>query len=157
MRYLDRSDNGDGAMKRRWIIRVIFMLPILLCVVGWVWSSTHNGVIDFSRDGRGIELASSYGAVTGVLDLDAEKWHDGWYRTVRPIPGVHFWPEGTFGLRSFLGLTYFSNKAGSNFYIDVPYWFLILIFSAPLFFVWRKTRPLVKGRAFPVEATAQHD
>ena len=50
----------------------------------------------------------------------------------------------------------FSRVGYDEFELAVPYWFLILIFSAVLFFVWRKTRPKLNPKmAFPVEVKSQ--
>ncbi len=138
-------------MLRRWIIRIIFMLPILLCVGGWGWSAKHDGRLEYHRHGHWFGGGTLWGFVCvnyGPPSL-GEIASDGWICRIYPRTEVHFWPRLFTDHFSFLGFGYYSGFSITT--IEVPYWFLILVFSALLFVVWRKTRPPVKGRAFPVE------
>ena len=134
-------------MKRRWLIRSIFMLPILLCIVGWCWSAGHGGWIGYYHGAEFVGCETFWGVVR--------------LGTSGPGPGcccgVDSAPEICFLLpndpQTFLGFGYFFISPERHVY--VPYWFLILAFSAILFFVWRKTRTKPQGGAFPVEVAAK--
>src|ERR1035437_827750 len=79
------------AMKRL-IIRAVFMLPLLLCVGGWVWSGTHYSQITYSHDGRWVGYVQSQGGITVSWG-----WHgpflNGWHCSVVPIVPAHFWSD----------------------------------------------------------------
>jgi len=83
----------------------------------------------------------------GVSEIQLEDYADFWI----PPSKHHF----GFSARREIGL------AGPSFYLknafSMPLWFLILVFSAILFVVWRKTRGGVRtAAAFPVEVEKQH-
>src|ERR1035437_7518200 len=92
-------------MVRRWIIRIIFMLPILLCMAGWGWSGTHSLWIRYSHDGRGVECESRWGVVVVLV-----RWHllppDGWrYEDFTHGP-ARFWPVDDMASHAFLGFDF---------------------------------------------------
>src|ERR1035437_4189762 len=121
-------------MKRRWIIRIIFILPILLCVVGWVWSGTHFSRIEYGVYGHWwIACDLRYGVVD-VMVARSGVDGGGWYCVTRPYPNARFWP-----VNSIFGFGYY----GPSHKVVMPIWFLIFLFSLVLFFVWRKTRPKI--------------
>ena len=135
-------------MKRRWFIRICFMLPILLCVVGWVWGATRFAHIMYVHSGHWVACGPSSGFVNVAFGQNPRK-SDGWEWSVIP-QSARFGPGGT---PYFLGFS-FRHILASDMYMymfGVPYWFLLIIFSAVLFVVWRKTGKPKPGRAFPVE------
>jgi len=131
-------------MKRRWIIRSFFIGLLLLCVGGWMVSYKYDWTVLFTASNQWI-MRSHW----GKIDLIWEK-HPVWpYRK-----GWHFWsapadadaPDPSrFGFWA-------SNYWGEENIIIVSFWFPMTISAAFLWLVWRKTRPPVRGRAFPVEA-----
>ena len=131
-------------MKRRWIIRSIFILPILLCIVGWGWSAGHSGDVWYWTGVTGVSCSTGWGSV-GVCTIYSRvpDWEPGWHCEVVPTDEIRF----LFG--AHLGFVYSSTPIYTHVY--VPYWFLILVFSAVLLFVWRKTRKPNHATAFPVE------
>ena len=56
-------------MVRRWLIRGVFMLPILLCAGGWVESYGHYDQV-YWLGGRGCVLESKLGTVVLVYVED---------------------------------------------------------------------------------------
>ena len=145
------------------------MVPILLCMGGWVWSGTHKGEIDYARNGCFIQGGTESGVVwvgsggerggTGIPD--------GWIFAAVPNasrlpigPPAHFWPLGPAQIPSFLGFGWVraapaSFSVGGVAYVGVPYWLLILVFTGLLFIVWRKTSRKMIRRAFPVQLAEQ--
>jgi len=128
-------------MKRRSIICRLFMLPILLCMFGWVCSGEH-------RMYAGASYKSYYicgGFVWGQVFIGYV--HNPPYRGVffgnEVNSETRFWPQ-----KSTLGFDYLESRNFRD--IGVPFWFLILIFSGVLWFVWRRSAPKRKGGAFPV-------
>src|ERR1035437_8125782 len=142
-------------MVRRWIIRIVFMMPILLCVGGWGWSGMYHSSASYSHDGHWVGCGSGWGVVTVSLG----RWSgtpDGWecddaYKQDDFI----LEPPDTPDSHYFLGFRRLNHGLETPAYwydFTVPYWFLIAMFSAVLFLVWRKTRPKIyRGGAFPVE------
>ena len=138
-------------MKRRWFIRICFMLPILLCVGGWIWSATHLGIISIGHAGHWVEWQASQGGLS-VTWGTGEGRFNGWYcgggdRAYE----AHYWP--TNSSRYYLGFLYgyYAKKDGSSVsYLEVPFWFLIIVTSAILYLAWRKTAQPKSPPAFPV-------
>ena len=151
-------------MFRRWLIRSLFMLPILLCMAGWVWGATHFTYLTYHNDGRWIAFSPSYGAimVDGVGGKRASGMFCGWRGENIPI-SAHFWgqtksenPDYT----AFLGFRFSLRDAygGSGPHFSIPYWFLIVAFSIILLLAWRKTRPALNPKsAFPVDIRVGQD
>ena len=145
-------------MKRRWFIRCCFMLPIMLCVGGWGWSALYWSGIDYNNNGCGFDFYLTNGTVQMSFARSGQNsFRNGW--SVEAIPqDACFWPSDNTLYHYFLGFSFNHNvdrpnKADWIYDLCVPFWFLILVLSAVLFFVWRKTRLPVKGRAFPVEVS----
>ena len=142
-------------MKRRWFIRCLFMLPILLCVGGWAWGRMYNGYVRFTHDGSWIGCVQSDGVI-GVGVGGRFGLPNGWNHEVALRDGLrHFWrpwPDPAFlGFR----ISHHPQDMGGWYCLSLPYWFLIIVFSLVLFFVWRKTRPkLNPATAFPMEMAA---
>ena len=166
-------------MLRCWIIRCMFMLPVLLCVVGWVWSGTHLAGIGYWRDYHATNLNIEKGGISiEQHEILAGSQKDGWSCGVRSIirDGSEFSEEPTYWPRVGEDRTFtrffFAREVGGcetfttivGFELDrsfggppwfsffVPFWFPILVFASVLIFVWRKTRPEPNPKmAFPVE------
>ena len=148
-------------MCRRWIVRGFFLLLILLCLAGWEWSGTHNSDVGYSHSDRWLACHTWDGVVGVMLGRGGRAWHygmpDGWFVEIRPQSPAHFWPEDSMHLNSFLGFVIDDDLdlTGKRYELSVPYWFLILLSLAALFFVCRKTLPKVNPEsAFPIEPTA---
>ena len=143
-------------MKRRWIIRSIFMLPILLCLIGWGWSGWYVCSVSYlQQDGRCDACNSGSGLITveGFISGD-DTLPTGWKCKITPDEGSGwFWQQD--GVHGFLGFFYVNNFDGPEpllYRLDIPYWFLVLYFSILLVLVYRKTRPKPNpATAFPVE------
>ena len=134
-------------MKRRWIIRSIFMVPLLLCIVGWGWSANHGGRIAYCYGNKAITYGTEWGCfeIGYMLRSPSDGWHCG-ASELAP----HFLPP-----HSILGFVSSSYAVMDWHVMLLPYWFLILVFSSVLFFVWCKTQTKPKGGAFPVEVASK--
>jgi hypothetical protein len=122
------------------------MLPILLCVVGWVWSTNHDVSIERVRNERVVSLSTQWGSIGYVDYGDSIRYvgMEGWHFRMIQCPARVF-PDNSI---EFLCFSDWDPRARA------PYWFLILVFSIPLFIVWRKTRSKIDPRrAFAVELT----
>ena len=138
-------------MKRRWLIRSVFILPILLCVGGWVWSGFYGRAVGYYRAGHGVWCATEWGVVSVGVGPD-RGMPDGWRYLVDPLPHFLFWP--TNEPESFLGFRLPPHGFSPGWYgVAVPYWFLIILFALVLVFVWRKTGKKKPDHGFPVEMT----
>jgi hypothetical protein len=140
-------------MSRPWLIRSLFTLPLLLCLAGWAWSARDFAYITYRNDVGLLGCASSSGVVAVALGWDS-MMPAGWHCEVSPQDHPHAWPkyDPNFDF-SFLGFGLAHNMAMAThgYLLCAPYWFLLLVFSALLLLVWRKTRPAKPGGAFPVE------
>ena len=144
-------------MAKRWIIRSLFTLPIVLCLAGWGWSGWYQGGIVYARDHRGIILATMDGAVClrgGWLPWEGH----GYAGEVHRNDPVGFWPESDADETCFLGFRWrhysFTDPRGAVctvYGLTIPYWAPLLIFSLLLLLFWRKTRRRADpATAFPV-------
>ena len=141
-------------MFRHWLMRFCFILPLLLCVGGWWWSGTRYGHLEFAHNNHRVQLETGWGVIdvnfvqfTGAIHLT-----DGWQMGIWPQDEAHFWTLGTE--HYFMGfgfIRYAGERDAFGYMFAMPYWFLFVVFSAILFFVWRKTGEPKPGRAFPVE------
>ena len=141
-------------MRRRWIIRAVFMLPILLCVGGWVSSSYRFSCIRYSNGGHTVQIRSWGRCVELDIGRDSGLPNGFACRVISLSYGdIWIWPDQGPKMHSFLGFSFGSaGLAPVQLYeLYVPYWFLIAISSAVLFLVWRNTRSRGSLRAFPVE------
>jgi hypothetical protein len=138
-------------MRRRWIIRTLFLLPILLCLAGWGWGAGRYSFVRYVYDGVLVGASPSFAAVT--VDVAwASSEPDGWDWDDSPSARSRLWPPGNPELLSFLGFGVGLGAHGYALAISIPDWFLILVFSSLLFLVWRKTRPNPHPQtAFPIE------
>ena len=144
----------DACMVKRWIIRSIFMLPILLCVGGWGWSFGHWNTLEVAAGKlHRLGLENAYGCL--------------WVHYFGGGLSSGFWWVGHGSIDSvercivprwkscFLGFSYWHEPLGwrmpIHWQVMVPYWFLILVFAGLLYFVWRKTGKPKPAGAFPVE------
>ena len=139
-------------MVKRWIIRGLFMLPMLLGVGGWGWSGWCDAVVTYSTP----EWNVSCGTNSGVVFVDWVREHSPTYSVLRKSAWYRHQPQ--FWLqdmpKSFCGFVYHLDVrpyGAWHRFVRVPYWSLILVSSGHLFWIWRKTRASVQGRAFPVE------
>ena len=137
-------------MNRRWLIRILFMLPILLCAATWLWSGTHKGQISYTHGGVGGGFGTSRG-VLGMAFGTATRLPDGWDgRAGRHSP--KYFPRYEPG--SFLGFAAEYDRDSTTFVVYMPCAFPLVVFSGLLFSVWRKTRPKANpNSAFPVVIT----
>ena len=145
-------------MVRRWIIRGLFMLPVLLCVGGWVWSGFYQAGIWYWHAEKGLAVCTE----SGIVEVDVGTWNGkltGRHYYVDRYPNARLYPLdshhrflgfGCYQLDTDVGI----DKSPSPLLwgVSIPYWFLVFISAVLLWLVWRKTRPKPDPRtAFPVE------
>jgi hypothetical protein len=137
-------------MYRRWIIRTPFLLALAFLVTIWMASYSGTIVLDKGSGGR----FRGIGVVQGLGFLEeAEFLHpDTRLLLYRDSGGT---ARERLRVPRTLGFS-FDRRPGSpghagSFQIVISLWFPILILAAITYFVWRKTRAKLAGRAFPIE------
>ena len=144
-------------MFRRWFIRICFMLPILVCVGGWGWSSTHVTGVAYGNGHAGVAFGTGAGTLRIVWIGGLAT--PGWRLINEPLNPPEFWPaKSASDDPQFLGFyyRYFKQSPDLHFYFFfVPYWALIVVCGGVFAWVWRKTGKPKPGRAFPVELAAK--
>jgi hypothetical protein len=144
----DGDPNGSKDMKRRWIIRSFFMLPIVLCIIGWGWSSTHWGWAGYTCADHVVRCGTFYGVVYVSSDKLRQPTPNGWSSFYRHVPETRFWSRNDSVI--FFGFGCYWGPDGCS--VHVPYLFPLFVFSLVLMYVWRITRPKPNPvTAFPVE------
>ena len=148
-------------MLKRWIIRGLFMLPILLCVYAWAVSTRHTFSITCWQENSTRTCGLCEGMVYLERDYDVGLPEVRWSFDVDGR-GAGYFVRGNLSRISpscFLGFARAHMRvhfeASESFdamnMVSAPLWFFLLCFSALLFLVWRKTRPKIDPRtAFPV-------
>jgi len=144
-------------MVKRWLIRSVFMLPIVVCVVGWAWSGWYGGWIAFGHRGYAAGCSQDNGTARMTVSGGPhaiEGWIIHFYRL---SPSPQFWPLTSSSTHCYLGFSVIHEAAPDwSTSMSVPYWSLLLVFGGLLFLVWRMTRPKNDPRtAFPVEVKAK--
>jgi hypothetical protein len=129
------------AMKRRWIIRGLFIGLLLLCVVGWLWTFNSGGYL------RGEVWAIHLWAG----DITVARWASGPAKSDFQLYFERSMLRGQWRQQGLLGFRVQKGPLGMA--VGVPFWFLIATSSAIVWLVLRKTRPKIDpAKAFPVEA-----
>ena len=139
--------------KKRWLLRGVFLLPLLLAAAGWLWSGTHWGYVEYVHEGRGVWCWSEQGVLYAGLWRGVST-ASGWHVGVDPLDPARYWPESD--PQSWLGFEHVSGPDWDRYWVTVPYWFVLLASGGVLAVVWRLTRakPLA-GRGFPVQVHAR--
>jgi len=150
-------------MTRRWLIRAVFLLPLLLCLAGWALSITHVASLTYTHAYTVFNCNTIHGALWFRRDrnpppLDAWATPDGWQAECFAYTSKgQFWPRSEPGSPWPACLGFTCEVSTDHFAVQIPYWFLIPIASLLLFVAWRKTAPKKPGGAFPVETTAKKE
>ena len=138
-------------MPRR-ILFILFTLPVLLSLITWAWSTTHNSTVGYIHRGNGVAVGTNSGVVAVLLLTGTPA--DGWLAlTARQSPEYFYPNEPPDYLVYFIGFGLgHQSGGGSDYYaLSLPYWFLIILFSLLLCVVIRITRPRPAPAAFPIE------
>jgi len=147
-------------MTRRWLIRSIFMLPILLCMVGWGWSESHGvAVVYVHRRLHFVECGTGSGRIwlfwvqaDALRSPPGELSYRSWRGPVaHPVlPGEMAWLGFRF---SHIEVVSYRERT-----VAVPYWFPLLLSALLLLLAWRTTRPHPGGaQGFPVELATRKE
>ncbi len=151
-------------MLKRWLLRGLFLLPVVLCLAGWGWSGWYEGWVGYTRSHRTI----GFGTAEGTVSLGAGRrigYNDGYAAAVDRSEAVRFWPTPDPDDICFLGFRWwhdsysdFSGGAGTAYSLTIPYWFPLLASALLFLLVWRKTRRrLSPATGFPVEVRRARD
>ena len=139
-------------MTRRWIIRSIFTLPLLLCLAGWGWSVDHDAWFG----GRSTTHYIFVGTYGGRIFINAGRDSSApahFFAESLPRPR-EFWP--TYGKihPHLLGFDTYHDSTPSMDYrvLGMAYWALLILAGVLMFFAWRQTR--LTRKAFQVEVVA---
>ena len=152
-------------MKRRWIIRGIFIALLTLSVGGWVTSARYSCNAQFWHGNCGIGAGATQGAVGFYfIQQDGSIAVKRLHYTCHRRPDIRFWPKYSLagpthpsGEESFYSLLGFAgghrvHQPLESWSFSLPYWFLTLLSAAALWFAWLRTRPDLDPRtAFPIE------
>jgi len=160
-------------MVKRWLLRILFLLPILLVAAGWIESYGHQDACDYITPEHDYYVDSIGGCVhvgyfTAATIFDPASL--GWHHFRVPLPKTDRDPLARWNwLRDtllpsqrqillrrpdvFLGFGYAHWNLGDydQRLVSIPYYFPLLLFSVLLVIVWRKTRARRVGGAFPVD------
>ena len=138
-------------MKKRWLIRSIFIAPVLLFMLLWLLSGVRSIFIYYSATNHMATLFLAQG-VTGLEyfnDIQVPPSFSGWQFENETPSHVRFFPRDDSAYDYHLGFAFGRKSAGNGG--AVPLWVLTLLSIAILWPVWRKTRGTRVAGAFPVE------
>ena len=134
---------------KRWIIRSFFIGLLLLCVSGWVGSYPFS-VYYTAKRCWGVGWGRT-GIAASCNDTRIVDSPQGWSIAPPRMGSLFGWWVGESEHQTY-DLCGFEVCASQYSYsLIIPFWFPTTISTALLWWVWRKTRLPVKGRAFPVE------
>jgi len=138
-------------MLRRWLIRSIFMLSILLCVVGWGWSGWYG----FLWSDVGLHRHIDCGTQSGDVFVRI------WWRGTLSLPdrGSVCFANSYGRLWPIRGPRYYRSDGapGRTDELYIPYWVILVPSVLLLIFFWRATRPRKPAGAFPVVMAAKKE
>lgn len=148
-RCVSGDNNGRPSMRNfgRWFIRSCFMLPIFLCVFGWVWSMGHLNSLSYGSNNFYVSCDSFHGRVYLVGIHPRFAFEEGW--TWRVMDDKSFLPLGHWYDVLCFEFQKYINGGNWRLNVGLPYWFLIVLAALALFYVWRKTRAKVTAITFP--------
>jgi len=139
---------------KRWLIRSVFMLPILFCLLAWGRSIQHDDTVGYAGGGVHAEVDAYWGSVHLTWER-GKPGGSGFYCQQEPTFDAHFWPvDRSLGTYAGFGFHRVTVPRYTYRWASCPYWFLLLL-SFLLLIVWRKTRPRKIAQGFPVETNAQ--
>ena len=126
---------------RRWLLRTCFLLPLLLCMGGWVASHLLGFGISYTHRSYAVFCESQWGIVGlmygNFVTTDGREW--GTWEWETHDNDFYFLANE----KHSLGFRFSKVDADTAWWreVIVPYWFLMVLFSLPLLYVWWKTRP----------------
>ena len=148
---------------KRWLLRGVFLLPLLLAAAGWLWSGTHRSHVGYVHEERVVWCGSG----SGVLGVELGWDHamdpalpNGWYGGTRPIDPARYWPEARPNSWLGFGFAHFSVRDPDldQYVVVVPYWFVLLASAGVFMWVWRRTRPRPElAQGFEVQLAAREN
>jgi len=139
-------------MKRRWLIRSMFITLLLLSLAAWAWSHPYGYTAGLKNGPYSLGTGLSDGVWLFAFGKggDARQGFQfeklGWSLPAdfSLLPSTHSFLRFLIGNESSSGI--------SQFIVGVPLWFLTSMLTLTLIYVWRKTRPKPNpATAFPVE------
>ncbi len=135
----------------------MFMLPILLCIVGWGSSIPLHSSVMHTHAGYYIFCDTIWGIVNiGWGTNPTVHDPDGWMAVSDPAESTVFLnlDHGVLGFGYGQHSTIHDGRSFRWAMLSIPYWFLLMLAVLGEVLVWRKTRPKANpATAFPVIAS----
>ena len=142
-------------MKKRWIIRSFFISLLVFCVGAWVGSYSQYACVQYIGTSNALFFGGECGWLWfgnyGSRPIGSSPWDFAHLRASQVRTRQQYlstdWHRAGFAWKS--------NSKLREFTAWIPLWFTTLLALLLLLLVWRKTRPKMAGRAFPVEPAAK--
>ena len=145
------------AAKRR-AVRGFAMLPLLVCVFGWLWSYVHTERIAYTGSGRDWSAEIAIGELDLWSGASTRAGFSGWsYAHMHPDWEIGELYTGLPDWR-FLGVHFF---CGAHPYspgvtavlLVVPFWMLSIAAGTAPTQLWWRARRRVTAQGFPIDGT----
>ena len=141
-----------GVMSRRWFIRGCFAGLSLICISMWGWSYPFREHLAYNG-ATSQEIVIEIGGGSLFLGRNWGFMHPPGWQYYHTSADPHAGEMDSLGYRLLrFQFAYSPPPAGWGPIAKIPFWFLTALCICLLWISWRKTRPLPKGRSFPVEA-----
>jgi hypothetical protein len=146
-------------MVRRWLVRSFFLALLFLCVGIWAGSYWQITQISYWRESaagasvgiwRGKAVFYSYFCIRDVDNGPVPKWS---IYFNPPAVAVSDYIDGMDAKYRFAGFQFDPRRPWG--YLKIPLWFPTILSGFLAWFIWRKTQPKYRGRAFPIEPASQ--
>lgn len=139
-------------MKKRWLIRSLFIGLVVLCVVAWVGSLWRS--LDIDHSGKTWdEMSVADGRICIQEIVPDFPIMQGWHTTFR---STHWNIWKSEDANSQYHLAGFSlHQSVKIWAVTIPLWFPTLLSVGMLWLLWRKTKAKPIGHAFPIEPAAK--
>lgn len=122
-------------MKKRWLIRSIFIGLLTLCIVAWVGSYWRGVTMEHNGNERVIfALGDGRIGILQFMPIGREGW--GFFSVLPRDFSWTNWDEIA---------TYHGRHFGSGWWVKIPLWLPTLLSALLLWFIWRRTRPKPRG------------
>jgi hypothetical protein len=146
----------SAAAKRR-IVRSLALLPLLMCLFGWVSSYVHTDVICYTASKRDWSAGNAIGEVvlwSGASTRSSSGWnyvhtHPDWEigELYAGLPDWHL-----LGAHFFYGSHPYSPDLKATL-VAVPFWMLSTAAALAPALLWWRTRKRQSARGFPIEGS----
>lgn len=148
-------------MTRRWFIRGLALTLLTICVVAWAGSYGGSAGVEHLNHWW-YQISVAYGRISierhaHPLFAPYTGWHTWFLASGRLLVYQVAWTElDRDAVFHFAGFS-IGSRIGpeATTWVHVPLWFVSVILTSLLWFVWRRTKPKSKAMGFPVEAAGK--